>query len=81
MARITMRGRFVFVWLMQIGLTLLLFEETVWNSADNPDISYGYPDSIYITLVRFFCGISMHYLLQEEIEQGLSNMRFALKHM
>ena len=62
-------------------LTVLLFDETVWNSADNEDISYGYPDSISITLVRFLCGLSMHYLLQEEIEQGLSNMKFALNHM
>ena len=67
MARITTRGRVVFMWVTQILLTTLLFEETIRRSGESEEISYEFPDSIIIVLVRFLCGISMHYLLQEEI--------------
>ncbi len=78
-ARVTLRGRFLFMFLTQMILTGLLFEEQVLNACGQANYKEK-PTDIWITLSRFFCGNVMHFWLQNEIEQGLQMMKFALNH-
>ena len=39
-----------------------------------------YPPSIWIVVIRFICGIVMHYSIQNEFTEGLRMMKFVVNH-
>ena len=61
-ARITIRGRMAFVWITQLTLTYLLFNETVLKR-ENREIYKDTPEEVSITLARFLCGTVLHFSL------------------
>lgn len=38
------------------------------------------PENNYLVIARFACGIILHMQLQQEVESGLDNMKFAVNH-
>ena len=57
----------------QLGLVILLAVEAA-------ALEYEFPASIWIVLARFFCGTVLHFILQDEMRQGLAMMKFSLNH-
>jgi hypothetical protein len=67
------------VWVSQILLSGLITYEVL----SDPDILEAlstYPENYWIVAARFVCGIVLHMALQDELKQGLDNMKYSLNH-
>lgn len=79
MARSYMSGRYIFTWTSQMLLVCLLFAERVTSTCSRQDFM-EYPPTIWITMTRYVCGSVLHFTLIQEMNEGLSFMKFATNH-
>jgi len=67
------------VWISQILLSSLITYEVL----SDPEIIEAlstYPENYWIVSARFVCGVVLHMALQDELKQGLDNMKYSLNH-
>ena len=50
------------------------------GDSDIMDSLGAYPQNKWIVVTRFICGVVLHMALQDELKQGLDNMKYALNH-
>ena len=63
-ARGTIASKVFAIWIVQMSLVYLLFEETILGNLGNTSNEFGqYPPSVSIVFVRFLCGLIMHLTL------------------
>ena len=60
-ARSAIGSKVFAIWIVQMSLVYLLFEETILGSWNTNNKEFGqYPPSVSIVFVRFLCGLIMH---------------------
>ena len=59
----------------------LVLSDTDWSGLKDEGYSLrNFPSDIFVVIIRFACGLTMHIILQDEFEIGLNNMKFVANH-
>ena len=77
--RMTMLGRLLFLFLIQAIVSLALILDLLLGHAETVYFSC-YPTNILVVITRFFCGIVLHFSLNDKLAQGLQMQKYVLNH-
>ena len=61
--RTNILGRVLFLFIIQLMLTALIFIDAIWGNSDDTPWS-TYPATVWIIMARFICGMVMHVSLK-----------------
>ena len=77
--RINVLSRVIFLFITQSVLVLFILFEAIKNNDE--DQSWGdFPNSAWIVMARFICGVMMHISLSDELEAGMGKMKYSANH-
>ena len=76
--RANILNRVVFLFIIQTYLVGHILKAAVESTGEKSWLNM--PDSAWIVLARFVCGLMMHISLSDELEAGMTSMKYSLNH-